>query len=125
MCHTENIGRGVRNAFVTVVRLVPAMQTASAEPSTTPSSSRRGRFAVVAAALTLVDSVAVPEAVHASVDDQRREVERIVVELERLHEQADILAEAWNEAEDELRRLTVEVAKADGKLVLYNFTGFN
>lgn len=118
MCHTENIRRGVRNAFVTVVRLVPAMQTASAEPSITATPSRRGRLAVVAAALTLVVSVAVPEAVHASVEDQRREVERIVDELERLHEQADVLAEDWNEAEDDLRRLTVEVAKAEERVAL-------
>ncbi|MDJ0770704.1 MAG: hypothetical protein QNJ12_18060, partial [Ilumatobacter sp.] len=91
------------------------MQTASAEPPKR-TTLRRGRIAVFAAALTLVGSVAVPEAVHASVADQQREVERIVDELDRLHEQADRLAEDWNEAEDELRQLTVDVAKTEDRV---------
>ena len=63
---------------------------------------RLARIAVAAAAVTLAAPMMVPDVARATVEDQRREVERIVDELERLHEQADILAEDWAVAEDEL-----------------------
>ncbi|MGA1052640.1 MAG: hypothetical protein ACO3WU_10120, partial [Ilumatobacteraceae bacterium] len=70
------------------------------------------RLAVSAALLSLAAPMALPEVARASVADQRREVERIVDELERLHTQADILAEDWAEAEDQLRVLGVEIEEA-------------
>lgn len=70
------------------------------------------RLAVTAALVTLAAPMVFPEVARASVADQRREVERIVDELERLSTQADVLAEDWAEAEDQLRVLTVEVADA-------------
>src|SRR5690606_21685456 len=74
------------------------------------------RATVVVAVLTLATPMMFPEVARASVEDQRREVERIVDELDRLHEQADILAEDWAEAEDNLRQLTVDVADAEASV---------
>jgi cell wall-associated NlpC family hydrolase len=51
-----------------------------------------------------------------SVDDQRREVERIVDELERLHERADILAEDYAVAVDDQRMLTGDIAIAEARV---------
>src|SRR5687767_659049 len=48
-----------------------------------------------------------------SVEDQEREVERIVDELDRLHEQADILAEEYAVAVDDKNQLDIEIAKAE------------
>ena len=42
-----------------------------------------------------------------------QQVEQVVDELDRLHTQADILAEDWAVAEDDLRRLDQEVIEAD------------
>ena len=77
---------------------------------------RLGRVSVVAASLLLVAPGAFPEIAQASVGDAQREVERIVDELDRLSEQADILAEDWAEAEDSLRQLEVEVIAAAEKV---------
>ena len=75
---------------------------------------RRFSHALVAAsALAFIVPAAFPEAAQASVADQRREVERIVDELDRLHSQADILAEDYVVAIDDLRRLEEEVAAAE------------
>jgi len=74
---------------------------------------RVARVSIVVATTTLVAPMAFPEVARASVSDQRREVERIVDELDRLHTQADILAEDWAEAEDNLRQLTVDIADAE------------
>jgi len=57
-----------------------------------------------------------PEAVQATVSDQRREVERIVDELDRLHTQADILAEDYAEAVDTKSRLGVEIIAAEQRV---------
>lgn len=70
------------------------------------------RLAVLALTVVLAGPMVFPEVARASVADQRREVERIVDELERLHTQADILAEDWAEAEDQLRILAVEIDEA-------------
>ena len=51
-----------------------------------------------------------------SVEDQRREVERIVDELDQLHEQADILAEEYAVAVDDKNKLDVEIAQAEERV---------
>ncbi len=83
-----------------------------------PRSLRRiaARAGVVTAALTLAAPALFPEVARASVDDQRREVERIVDELDALHTQADILAEDYAEAVDTKNQLDVEVAKAEARV---------
>ena len=73
------------------------------------------RRSLLAAAALVVSVPVLPQAVHAqSVDDQRREVARIVDELERLHERSDILAEDYAVAMDDQRRLNgdIEIARA-------------
>ena len=75
------------------------------------------RATVVTSSLVLALPAMFPEAATAtSVDDQRREVERIVDELDRLGEQADILAEDYAEAVDNLSQLNVEVAAAEQRV---------
>ncbi len=73
-------------------------------------------FLVFATALTFAVPGVFPEIARASVADTKREVERVVDELDRLHEQADILAEDWAEAEDNLRQLVIEVAAAEASV---------
>ena len=51
-----------------------------------------------------------------SVDDQRREVSRIVDELDNLREQADILAEDYAVAVDEKNQLDIEIAKSEERV---------
>jgi cell wall-associated NlpC family hydrolase len=51
-----------------------------------------------------------------SVEDQQREVERIVDELDQLHEQADILAEEYAVAVDDKNQLDIEIAKAEERV---------
>ena len=75
-----------------------------------------GRLIVVASALTMVLPAAFPEAVQATVEDQRREVERIVDELDRLHTQADILAEDYAEAVDTKNQLDLEIVAAEQRV---------
>jgi peptidoglycan DL-endopeptidase CwlO len=68
---------------------------------------------LVTGLIVVVPPVAVPAAVGATpVDDQRHEVERIVDQLDALHEQADILAEDYVVALDDKQRLDGEVADA-------------
>lgn len=78
--------------------------------------TRLARITVAVAAVTLAGPMIFPEVAQAAVGDQRREVERIVDELDRLHTQADILAEDWAEAEDNLRQLNVEVTEAEARV---------
>ena len=79
--------------------------------------NRRVRATLVASVLTVVLPVALPGPAHATtVDDQRREVERIVDELDSLHEQADILAEDYVVALDDQRRLDAEVVDAEARV---------
>ncbi|MFP5488036.1 MAG: hypothetical protein ACLGHQ_06990, partial [Acidimicrobiia bacterium] len=77
---------------------------------------RLARTTVLVASVTLAAPMMFPEVARATVEDQRREVERIVDELDQLHTQADILAEDWAVAEDDLRRLTGEVADAEASV---------
>ncbi len=51
-----------------------------------------------------------------SVDDQRREVERIVDQLDKLHEQADILAEEYAVAVDDKNQLDIDIAKSEERV---------
>ncbi len=83
------------------------------------ASSRRvrlNRLILIAGSLTFVAPMMFPEVAQATVEDQRREVERIVDELDRLETQADILAEDWAEAEDNLRQLNIDVADAEASI---------
>ena len=84
--------------------------------STRLMKRRFSQILVAASALVFVVPTVFPEVAQASVADQRREVERIVDELDRLHTQADILAEDWAEAEDNLRELDKDVAAAEERV---------
>jgi cell wall-associated NlpC family hydrolase len=77
---------------------------------------RLAQVLVAASAFTFVLPTAFPEVAQAGVDDQRREVERIVDELDRLHQQADILAEDYAEAEDQKRQLDADVLEAEARV---------
>ena len=77
---------------------------------------RISHYLVAASSLAFVAPIAFPEVVQAAVSDQRREVGRIVDELDRLHTQADILAEDWAEAEDNLRQLDQDVVAAEARV---------
>jgi cell wall-associated NlpC family hydrolase len=72
--------------------------------------------AVLAAALTLLAPLVSPEVARATVDQQQAEVERIVDALDRLHSQADILAEDYAEAVDRKRELDGEIVDAEGRV---------
>lgn len=86
---------------------------------TASSCSRRRLGAVVVAALTLVTVPVLPQAAHAqTVDQQEQEVRRIVDELERLHERADILVEDYAVAMDDQRLLGEEIDIARGRVLL-------
>jgi cell wall-associated NlpC family hydrolase len=74
--------------------------------------NRITRALVVASTLAMALPTAFPEIAQATVDDQRREVERIVDELDDLHARADILAEDYAEAVDHKAQLDQEVAAA-------------
>ena len=76
----------------------------------------RRRAAVVFTAV-LASTVLTPSVVRAqSIDDQRREVERIVDELDRLHVRADTLAEDYAVAMDDQRRLSEDIALAEARV---------
>jgi cell wall-associated NlpC family hydrolase len=77
---------------------------------------RLSRTLIVVASIVLASPAVFPEAASAGVEDARREVERIVDELERLESQADILAEDYAVAEDSKRQLDVEVAEAEQRV---------
>ena len=81
-----------------------------------PARPHLGRLILVASALTMVLPAAFPEAAQATVEDQRREVERIVDELDRLHTQADILAEDYAEAVDAKNQLDLEIVAAEQRV---------
>ena len=73
--------------------------------------------AIVAFAAILASTVMMPSRVGAqSIDDQRREVERIVDELDRLHIKADTLAEDYAVAMDDQRRLSEDIALAESRV---------
>lgn len=80
------------------------------------SFRRLSRAAIATASLVLVAPLALPEVASAGVEDARREVERIVDQLDALHTQADILAEDYAEAVDQKNQLDVEVAEAEARV---------
>ena len=82
------------------------------------SASRLGRAVLVASAFTLVLPAVFPEVARASVGEQQREVERIVDELDRLAEQADILAEDYAEAVDDKNQLDLDIIAAEQRVAL-------
>jgi cell wall-associated NlpC family hydrolase len=84
--------------------------------ATSSLHSRLGRVAVVVATMLFVVPFVSPNVVLATVEDQRRQVERIVDELDRLHEQADILAEDYAEAMDQKSQLEVEIVSAEARV---------
>jgi len=101
----------------TPVAPVDRADIADSDASAHPTHSRRTRRAVVLAAATVVMAMILPQQAAAqSVDDQRREVQRIVDELERLHERADILAEDYAVAVDDQRMLSGEIAIAEARV---------
>ena len=76
----------------------------------------RRRAALVFSAV-LVSTVMMPSLVGAqSVDEQRREVERVVDELDRLRAKADTLAEDYAVAMDDQRRLADDIALAEQRV---------
>jgi cell wall-associated NlpC family hydrolase len=79
------------------------------------SRYRFSRAFVIAGAITLAAPFVTPEALALAspVDDKRAEVAAIVDELDRLHTQADILAEDYNEAVDRERQLQEEIVDAE------------
>ena len=80
---------------------------------------RRRRSAIGLAALVLMVVPVLPQAAHAqTVDQQQQEVQRIVDELERLHERADILIEDYAVAMDEQRLLGEDIEIAKGRVAL-------
>ena len=80
---------------------------------------RRRRSAIGLAALVLTVVPVLPQAAHAqTVDQQQQEVQRIVDELERLHERADILIEDYAVAMDEQRLLGDDIEVAKGRVAL-------
>lgn len=90
-------------------------------PASEPSVGRRRRVrsALVMAGVLVISVPLLPDAAHAqTIDQQQAEVERIVNELERLHERADILAEDYAVAMDDQRRLNGDIDLAKGRVAL-------
>ncbi|CAN5611912.1 hypothetical protein BH23ACT3_BH23ACT3_16210 [soil metagenome] len=80
-------------------------------------SKRTLRALIVAGSLVAVGPALPAEIVSAtSVDEARRNVERIVDELDRLAERSDRLTEDYAEAVDDKGRLDVEVAEAEERV---------
>ena len=80
---------------------------------------QRRRSAIGLAAFVLTVVPVLPHAAHAqTVDQQEQEVRRIVDELERLHERADILIEDYAVAMDEQRLLGDDIELAKGRVAL-------
>ncbi len=77
---------------------------------------RTTAFLVVCGIAVAAPSMNADYVVASPVDDQRREVERIVDELAKLDEQADILAEDYVVAVDEKNQLDDEVAAARARI---------
>ncbi|HUF97578.1 MAG TPA: NlpC/P60 family protein [Ilumatobacter sp.] len=80
------------------------------------ATNRLARLAVLVVTFVFVTPMVSPQVVLATVEDQRAEVERIVDELDRLHEQADILAEDYAEAVDQQNQLGVEIVDAEARV---------
>jgi cell wall-associated NlpC family hydrolase len=81
-----------------------------------PRSSRLTRAILVASTLVIAAPLVDAGAALATVEGQKAEVQRIVDQLDALHERADILAEDYAVAVDEKSQLEVEIAKAAEQL---------
>src|SRR5512134_1734571 len=79
-------------------------------------TQRLSRALVLAATIVVAAPMIDAQVASATVEGQRSEVERIVDELDRLHEQADILAEDYAVAVDEKNQLDVEIVEAEARV---------
>ena len=79
----------------------------------TDSAARLVLVSTVVLAAPMIDAQV---ASATSVEDQQREVDRIVDQLDNLHEQADILAEDYAVAVDEKNQLDIDIAKAEERV---------
>ena len=79
-------------------------------------TQRLSRALVLAATIVVAAPMIDAHVASATVEGQRGEVERIVDELDRLHEQADILAEDYAVAVDEKNQLDVEIVEAEQRV---------
>ena len=77
---------------------------------------RLHRILAVALTMVFVMPSIYPDIAVAGVDDQRREVARIVDELDRLETKADTLAEDYAEAVDHKNQLDQEVVEAEARV---------
>ena len=77
---------------------------------------RLSRALVLASTIVIAAPMIDAGVASATVEDQRNEVERIVDQLDNLHEQADILAEDYAVAVDEKNQLDIEIAKAEERV---------
>src|SRR5688572_12675298 len=79
-------------------------------------TSRAGRRLVLVSTLIFSAPLIDGQVARATVEGHRAEVERIVDELDRLHEQADILAEDYAVAVDEKTQLEGEIVEAEQRV---------
>src|SRR5918993_1102634 len=77
---------------------------------------RLSRALVLASTVVIAAPMIDAGVASATVEDQRNEVERIVDELDNLHEQADILAEDYAVAADEKNQLDIEIVEAEERV---------
>ncbi len=76
-------------------------------------SHRLSRALVLVSTIVVASPMIDARIASATVEGQRAEVERIVDELDRLHEQADILAEDYAVAVDDESQLKIEIGEAE------------
>jgi cell wall-associated NlpC family hydrolase len=81
-----------------------------------PRTSRLARAILIASTIVVAAPLMDAQAALATVEGQRAEVQRIVDELDRLHERADILAEEYAVAVDDKAQLDVEIGQAEERL---------
>ena len=81
------------------------------------SRLRLTRVLVLASTIVAASPMIDAGAALATVEGQRNEVERIVDELDRLHEQADILAEDYAVAVDDESQLKIEIGEAEQRVL--------
>ncbi len=80
------------------------------------SRHRLTRALVLVSTIVAVSPLIDGGAALATVEEQRTEVQRIVDELDRLHEQADILAEDYAVAVDDESQLKIEIGEAEQRV---------
>ena len=80
------------------------------------SRRRLTRALVLVSTIVAVSPLIDGGAAQATVEEQRTEVQRIVDELDRLHERADILAEDYAVAVDDESQLKIEIGEAEQRV---------